>query len=280
MSSGLNKTKRRIASVKATEKITKAMEMIASVKMKRSRDQFDASSLSKSKCMDILSFTFASIKKTPYFCLPNESNKTLYIIISSDLGLCGGYNSNVFKLFDPIYKEGDEIIAFGSKAISHYEETKGYKNSSLVKNPSLDITLSELTKLASLLLKEYKENRFDSIKIISTRYVNSLNFVPSSTTLLPISIPIYEDKYGGVPPLIEPSPEEVLNSIIPLSLGYILKETIDEAKLCEQSSRRNAMDNANDNADELLKNLNIEYNKSRQSSITQEIVEVVSGSLN
>ena len=280
MGSGLNKTKRRIASVKATEKITKAMEMIASVKMKRSRDQFDASSLSKSKCMDILSSAFASVKKTPYFCLPNEGNKTLYIIISSDLGLCGGYNSNVFKLFDPEYKEDDEIIAFGSKAISHYDEKKGYKISSLLKTPSLDISLFELTKLASLLLQEYKKNRFGSIKIISTRYVNSLNFVASSTTLLPISIPTYENEYGGVPPLIEPSPEAVINSIIPLSLGSILKEAIDEAKLCEQSSRRNAMDNANDNADELLKNLNIEYNKSRQSSITQEIVEVVSGSLN
>ena len=280
MSGGLNKTKRRIASVKATKKITKAMEMIASVKMKRSRDQFDASSLSKDKCIDMLSSVFASIKKTPYFCLPNDKTNTLYIIISSDLGLCGGYNSNVFKLFDSLYKENDEIITFGSKAISHYEESKGYKHFSLPENGSLDISLFDLTKLATLLLREYKENRFGSIKIISTRYVNSLNFVASCSTLLPISIPKYEDKENGVPPLIEPSPEELLDSLIPLSLGYILKEAIDESKLCEQSSRRNAMDSANDNADELLRNLNIEYNKSRQSSITQEIVEVVSGSMN
>lgn len=280
MSGNLTKTKRRIASVTSTQKITKAMGMIASVKTKRNKDLFDASSLSSKKCFSICSYLFSACKKSPYFIKENEGDKCLYIIITSDLGLCGGYNSNLFRHFDSIYKQEDELIVFGNKGKSHYHKEKGFNHSSILIDPSLDISLKELTSFASKLLQAYKDKKYSSIKLVHTRYLNSLSFLPSITTILPMEVIKDESNPNALPPLVEPTPEELLNQIIPLVIGYQLKEGLDESKLAEQSSRRNAMDAANDNADELLNNLKIEYNKARQTSITQEIVEVVSGSVN
>lgn len=281
MSGNLVKTKRRIASVKSTQKITKAMEMIASVKTKRNKDFFDASSLSSKKCFSICSSLFSSCKKGPYYIKKNEGNKTLYIVITSDLGLCGGYNGNIFRYFDPIYnKDSDELIVFGSKGKSHYHQEKGFNHSYLLTDPSLEISLKELTDFASILLEAYKKKEYSSIKLVHTIYQNSLSFMPTISTILPMEKMEDKEHPNSLPPLVEPSPEELLDSIIPLVVGYQLKEGLDESKLAEQSSRRNAMDAANDNADDLLNSLNIEYNKARQTSITQEIVEVVSGSVN
>lgn len=281
MSGNLVKTKRRIASVKSTQKITKAMEMIASVKTKRNKDLFDASSLSSKKCFSICSSLFSSCKKEPYYIKQNEGNKTLYIVITSDLGLCGGYNGNIFRYFDPIYnKDNDELIIFGSKGKSHYHQEKGFIHSSLLADPSLEISLKELTDFASILLEAYKKKEYSSIKLVHTIYQNSLSFMPTISTILPMEKMEDKENPNSLPPLVEPSAEELLDSIIPLVVGYQLKEGLDESKLAEQSSRRNAMDAANDNADDLLNSLNIEYNKARQTSITQEIVEVVSGSVN
>ena len=283
MSLGLNKTKRRIASVKSTQKITKAMGMIASVKLKRCKDRFDKSVAYRDELNKLVAKCF-HYSKNPSSSLtePKEDAKgTLYIIITSNLGLCAGYNSNLLKYARTLIRpEEDELLLIGEKGKHHFSRDEAYASSIIeLDNIGLGLTYRECSHFASQLLALWKEKSYESICLIYTHYVNSLSFEPASAKILPIppvsELPEYES-YS--PPIFEPKADEVLEQLLPYYLTGVFYNYLSESELSEQSSRRMAMDNANDNADELLEKLTIEYNKARQTAITQEIVEVVSGS--
>lgn len=285
MSLGLNKTKRRIASVKSTQKITKAMGMIASVKLKRCRDRFEASELYRDRIRELTSKCFYYAKSpSKVFTEPKEGAKgTLYIIITSDLGLCAGYNSNLFKFAHSLINpETDELLLVGEKGKHHFGRDEAFSKKILqLDDIGLGATYRDAHRFALKLMDVWKESHYEKIELIYTRYINSLRFEPSSARLLPITpdveLPDYE---AYCPPIYEPKAEEVLEQLLPYFLTGSFYNYLAESELSEQSARRMAMDNANDNADELLEKLTIEYNKARQTAITQEIVEVVSGSSN
>lgn len=281
MSLGLTKTKRRISSVQSTKKITKAMEMVSTVKLKRYRDFFDGDSLYLEKLTDLLGILFKldGEEGSHYGKEVEEASGSLYIVISSDLGLCASYNNNVLAYADKtIDKEKDTVLPIGTKAISHFQR-EGYKN---IHDPlpGLDLAMdSRLIDLSALSLKqEFNEGKYKKIVILYTRYVNSLNFVPSSWILLPVKID-RELKESEIycPPLFDENARRVIHQLLPQYLGAEIRGKLIESQLSEQASRRNAMEQANDNADELLDKLTIEYNKARQSAITQEITEVIAG---
>ena len=282
MSLGLNKTKRRINSVKSTKKITKAMEMVATVKLKRFRRSYDDDLLYAEKLEATLAEILSQFQddKLPLFAKRNEKAKgRLIIAITSDLGLCAGYNSNLFKFLDAMLdRENDEIIPLGNKGIAHYSHYMDCHISELASYFALGMSSGDIVKGAKALTEAYRNGNYTEILIVSTHYVNSLNFEPTSFTLFPISIS-YEKKPEREyrPSLIEPKPSEIVEQMIPQYVTSEIYTKLMESQLCEQGSRRNAMESANDNADELLAQLTIEYNKARQSAITQEIVEVVSG---
>ena len=286
MALGLNKTKRRIASVRSTQKITKAMGMVATVKLKRFKDAHFASEAYFASLEEAMGRCFAFLTKkdkTPYL-KENESAKgNLVIFLTSDLGLCAAYNSNLFRFLDKtIDKENDTVIALGAKGLSHLLHEGGYlMEEAETYGLSLNLTPREIETSAKLLQQAFLEGRYRKIKVIYTRYVNSLSFVPEEYTLLPVSIS-YQKKEDEewCPPIFEPSAKEQSELLMGQYLSGILSCLITESQLSEQASRRNAMDSANDNADELLKQLSVEYNKARQSSITQEITEVVAGASN
>ncbi len=285
MSLGLNKTKRRIASVKSTQKITKAMGMIASVKLKRCKDRFDASELYRGRVRELISKCFYYAKNpSKRFTQAKEGAKgTLFIVITSNLGLCAGYNSNLLKyartLIDP---NNDGLLLVGEKGKHHFSRDEAFQESIVnLSDIGLGASYRECFKFAFELMRIWEKARYEKIELIYTHYVNSLRFEPASARLLPISpeveLPDYE---AYCPPIIEPKAEQVLNRLLPYYLAGSFYNYLSESELSEQSARRMAMDNANDNADELLDKLTIEYNKARQTAITQEIVEVVSGSSN
>ena len=285
MSLGLNKTKRRIASVKSTQKITKAMGMIASVKLKRCKDRFDASELYRDRVRELISKCFYYAKNpSKRFTQAKEGAKgTLFIVITSNLGLCAGYNSNLLKyartLIDP---NNDDLLLVGEKGKHHFGRDEAFQESIVnLGDIGLGASYRECFKFAFELMRIWEKSRYEKIELIYTHYVNSLRFEPASARLLPISpeveLPDYE---AYCPPIIEPKAEQVLNRLLPYYLAGSFYNYLSESELSEQSARRMAMDNANDNADELLDKLTIEYNKARQTAITQEIVEVVSGSSN
>lgn len=281
MGGSLSKTKHRIAAIKGTEKTTKAMGLIATVKSKRLRDAYDKSNLYLEEYLSLMAMLFAHDQetKTHYGQYNKEDLPDLYIIITSNMGLCGAYNSNIFKLADSTIKETDYIIPIGNKAIHHYERSDKFKN--VLKDFSMDGVNLEMDKLRKLCLElknEFNAKKYRSIQIIYTKYINTITFRPEQFQFLPVQIePRKWKNEDFCPPLFDESPRYLIHALLPDYLTSVLYGRLLESELSEQASRRTAMDNANDNADELLAKLSIEYNKARQNAITQEITEVVGG---
>ena len=282
MANSLSKTKRRIASIKSTKKITEAMEMVASVKLKRHRFAYEASKVyfDELKSIMALSFDYDSKAKSHYAKENENIDRNLYIVITSDLGLCAGYNNEIYKFLNSLLKEGDVISPIGNKGINHYQR---------IENPSfiLDFSFSSfglstgiesLRNMVDIIKDSFNKGSYKNIYLVSTRYINSLTFEPMITKLLPIELNRERDiEEDYCPPKFEPEPRVLIHSLLKQYLYALLKEKMEESQYAEQASRRNAMENANDNADELIDKLSIEYNKARQGAITQEITEVVAG---
>ena len=282
MALGLNKTKRRIASVTSTQKITKAMGMVATVKLKRFQDAFENDHSYVSELQRTLSAAlhYDPAEASHYAKVNEEAEGNLYILITSNLGLCAAYNSNLYsylsRVADP---EKDTILPLGNKGRSHLPFEGKYKN---IRDDFKELDLSldlRLIERAALVLKDdFNQKKYKRIYILYTQYVNSLRFVPSLYQLLPLDLP-YEPspEEAWCPPLFEPGPRKLIHLLMPQYLGALFYAKSCEAQLSEQAARRNAMDTANDNADELLNKLTIEYNKARQAAITNELNEIVSG---
>ena len=285
MSLGLNKTKRRIASIRSTQKITKAMGMVAAVKLRRFRDIVDRGEQYANGLREVMGELMLHDEetKTHYVSENAEVEGTLYLVVTSNLGLCAGYNNNVFKYLEGhVDPKKDIVCPLGEKGKAHYGHDPNFANVDLAL-PPIDKTLSmkQVDDLCIRLKTAFNEKKVRKIVLVYTHYVNSISFVPEEEVLLPLQIePVIREDEDWCPPLFEPSARQQIHSLLPYYLGARIYYRIAESQLCEQASRRNAMDNANDNADELLRKLTIEYNKARQTAITQEIVEVVSGSAN
>ena len=285
MSLGLNKTKRRIASVKSTQKITKAMGMVATVKLKRFKDAVAATASYNAGLRRIMAELFLHDEETrTHYAEENTSVEgTLYIVVTSNLGLCGAYNNNLYKFIESVVDPSkDFLLPVGEKGRAHYAHDPRFKDH-LVLDPLFDSSLDPKKVDANCrrIKDDFNQKKYRKIALIYTEYINSISFQPRELTLLPVVLePQPREDESYCPPLFEPSARAQIHDLLPYYLGSELFHKIAQADLCEQASRRNAMDAANDNADELLAKLTIEYNKARQTAITQEIVEVVSGSAN
>ncbi|MFA5283096.1 MAG: ATP synthase F1 subunit gamma [Bacilli bacterium] len=275
MSLGLNKTKRRMMSIRSTKKITKAMELIATVKLKKYKSVMMDGSLFSDAILSISQkiFRYGS-KMTNVFTESVVAEKDLFIVVNSDLGLCASYNNNVFHLVNKTLKADDDLIVIGAKGISRYRSENLKINHSLVFSVN-DINYKSIQLLVNFVLKEFRDKKYAHIKLIYTHYVNSMTFIPRIFTILPIQLNSQKEELSEYPPLFEPNIATIVKEIVPIYFYTIVNQKIMESLVSEQASRRTAMENANNNADDLLEKLTLEYNKIRQASITQEITEVV-----
>lgn len=278
MSRGLQATRRRMRSVETTKKITKAMELVATAKLKTWKDKMLQNASYTSSMLSFMQEVFAQVEETSSpFLKENEAEKDLYLVVSSTLGLCGGYNYNLFKTIDQHIREQDDVIFIGAKGYYHYKlpqerATKEY----LSLNDSLDY--NAVRKLADQVLHEYQIGKYQHVYLIYTHYVNSLTFVPEVLPILPLSM-VKEENIVPTALIMEPSASAIMEELIPLYVKSVLFGKLLETMVSEQASRRTAMENATNNAEEILSNLQLEYNKERQAQITQEITEVVGGAL-
>ncbi|MFA6620205.1 MAG: ATP synthase F1 subunit gamma [Bacilli bacterium] len=282
MSLGLAKTKRRISTVKNTEKITKSMELIATVKIKRFKSESAKESLYTHELEDLMAELFAHDSETgTHYGRPNAGDLPfLFIVISSDLGLCGGYNNGIFKAVEKMATSKDIIAPIGTKALHHYAHDFNFKNINhdFEKLSLASLDFPEVHRLSLGLKNDFNAQKYARIYVVFTRYVNSITFTPTRFQLLPVQMPHQKwDREEYCPPLFDEKPRELIHTLLPSYLAAVFYDRLVDSQLSEQASRRTAMDNANDNADRLLSNLTIQYNKARQNAITQEITEVVSG---
>ncbi len=282
MAESLVNTRRRIATIKSTEKITKAMKLVATVKYQRWRRYYDESRPYSSQMQRMLittleSVPFEELSSNPYI-KESEGEKTLYILVTSSLGLCGAYNYSLFKTLDPILKDGDGLYLIGTKGYSHYKNRDVEINEEYI-NILEEFRMSRVRRLRHSIVRDYKTGKYQKVVLVYTQYKNSMTFLPSFHTLLPLdleALSLRKDNYD-YEPLFEPDLETVLENVITYSIDSQIYQRLIESELSELASRRNAMETATDAADKIVKQLQLQYNKSRQNAITQEITEVVAG---
>lgn len=280
MAQELAKTKKRIQSVNSTLKITKAMELVANAKLKRWKNKMENITQYLSEMSDIISTCAGSYD--PFNMSIDElkkyknTNSILYIVVTSSLGLCGGYNYNVFKFLNNKIKPEDKIIILGTKGLVKYSHTDLNLDEDYVS--LLDKFDSYASRnLKDKIINEYKTGKYSEVRLITTEYKNSLTFIPNDIRILPFE---NKDNKTNDNIMFDPNKEEVLSLLIPKYLDALIYGKLTEAIVCEYASRRNAMDTATDNGEELSQKLMLEYNKARQQAITQEITEISSAANN
>lgn len=272
----LSSLKTEISNTRDIGKITNAMQLVASAKLRRIGKKVTETQEYVSEVYSIFNEIIKHSSESIY--LKNSTNdikKTLWVVVNSNLGLCGGYNTNVNKLVISNFKKEDQIYAIGTKAVSAYNSKKlTIKNECT--SVDIDFTPAQAKQIGNELLSYYSSGEFDEIQIVYTKFINNVTFEPTMLRVFPI---IKEDTQETSSSYysFEPSAEEVLNNAVTLYLSTIIFGTIVESQVSEQASRRLAMENATNNGKELEYNLSIKYNRERQASITQEISEIVSG---
>lgn len=278
MSLGIIATKRRIKSVNSTKKITKAMELVSTSKLKRCRDAFDRNSVYTSETLELVQEVLANVKNVDnQYLVKKDIKSKLYIVITSNLGLCGGYNANVYSLVkDNVDLENDYLITLGSKGNSYFNK-RGYNIVHSINEETTGFEQEASKQIASKALEMFTNNSVGEVHIIYTKFVNSLTFKAVDLKLLPIEVVEKEVSGPTQELMIEPDANEVLNELLPFYFNSVIYGSLIESHVSEQASRRTAMENATDNAEEISGKLLIQYNKARQSAITQEITEVVAG---
>lgn len=281
MPGGMQEIKRRIKSVESTKKITKAMELVATSKLRKTRNQLEQSKPYYTNVAQTVAEILANCKgnnDSVYLVENKDIEKEVFIVIASSLGLCGGYNANIFKEIKGAIKPGDYVYSIGSKATSYL--LKNHQGVTDHKFDDLNTTFDfkDVTKLVAELTKMYREKEISKIEIVYTEFVNNLTFRPRIVTLLPVDPSDFDHiEISKKSTLFEPSPEEVLDSLIPMYLQAVIYGYIIESATSENAARRTSMENANDNADELTEQLLLKYNQARQTAITNEISEIVAG---
>lgn len=264
--------KNRIRSINATKKITSAMELLANVKLQKHRNLMSKNSEYALVLKNTLGNIVASNPDIENkFIVKRTSDRHLVFVFSSDLGLCGGYNSNMMKTLESI--KADEIILVGTHQYG-WLVNRGYNViNDMVSSDS--INFNDLKRLANVAIEKYLNNEIGHIEVVYTKFINTVSFNSEVVELLPLAD--NNIKPSNVETLFEPDCDTILNDLVPMMVHNLLYSLLLETKTSEQASRRLAMENATDNATELNDKLVLAYNQARQSAITQEITEIIGG---
>lgn len=275
----MNDIKGRIKSVTGTMQITKAMELVATSKLRRARERIDASrpfheTISKA----IRSIQNSEIATDSTWNKTGEGKKPLFIVIAGDRGLAGGYNANIFRTAAALAEDKQvKYLPIGKKAVDYYSHRDAdilSKNFGLVS----EFSVGESLALAEMITDGYLNDEFDSVILIYTKFVSMISQLPVYEQLLPFESVEAEAESNSFEPIYVGNPEEILAKIIPQYVGGVIYSAICEALASESGARRTAMNAANKNASEIIDTLVLKYNRARQAVITQEITEIVSGS--
>lgn len=267
----------RIRSVKSTKKITRAMQMIANAKLAKQRKLMESNRYYSAKLQELVSEILSSeLELNSAFLTEHGSGRAYTIFFCSDLGLCGGYNSNVVKFAQASLSKEDPILVVGTHAYGQLER-EGFNivNKKPISVDAMDdTTLKEFVDEA---IDLYLSDTVDRIQVCYTRFVNTITFEPALNVLLPYG-PRADAGEGGerlLDIIFDPSVEEVLDQLIIQMVHNVIYANSLETKTSEQGARRLAMETATDNADELEEKLVLQFNQARQAAITQELTEIV-----
>ncbi|BAH08305.1 ATP synthase F1 subunit gamma [Clostridium kluyveri] len=274
---GLVTIKRRIKSITSTQKITKAMGLIATSKLRKVRKKLEANNKYCELFSSIVNELAMEAEQNNIYIKGNKSNKKLYIALNSDTGLCGGFNANVVNELNSIRSKEKEdflLITMGQKGKMYFRRLNYNIESEYIDIPDVP-TIKETEDVVYKALELYRNGEIGEINIVFTKFISTIKQNVIVEKLLPLEVKKVEKRNFIVK--FEPSADEMIEDIVELHLRQKLLNCIINSKVSEQSSRMTAMDGATKNANDLLDELNLQYNRERQTAITQEITEIVGG---
>jgi F-type H+-transporting ATPase subunit gamma len=286
----LKELKTRIASVKSTQKITRAMKLVAAAKMKRATDAALASRAYSNEVTAVLRSLIARVDGSDHALLNphDETKRVAVVVVTADRGLCGGFNNNLMRRVENWIREqsqsldafGDvELQSFGKKSQSYFS-SRGFRFGRSVTDLKPKDFGIEVAKLVADLTTRYEAGDLDEVYIAYNHYVNTLTQTPTIEKLFPLS---HLAEESGLEPeqlvdfVYEPNQTVILDEILPLFLRTRLTQVFLESEAGEHAARMTAMDNATRNATDVIERLSLEYNRARQAAITTELVEIVAG---
>ena len=284
----LDDLKKRIASVKSTQKITKAMKMVAAAKLRRAQENAEKGRPYSKKMNNIilnLSSGISDIENAPKLLSGTGEDKIhLCIVLTSDRGLCGGFNTNIIRkakaYFKKISNEGKilKIITVGSKG---YDQLKRiYKDNIIEKISFKDskiISYIDAEKVGKIIINNFEKKEFDVCTIFYNQFKNVITQIPQEQQIIPLKASETEANSSEDNYEFEPEEDEILSNLLPKNISTQIFKAMLENSASEQGSRMSAMDNATRNAGEMVDKLTIQYNRSRQAAITKELIEIISG---
>ena len=280
MAESLIDVRSRIASTKKTSQITKAMYMVSSSKVKRSQQAYNDYQDFLNRFRGLVAKTLQNVGDDyshPMF-VKREVKTTAYLLISSDTGLAGAYNANVFKHFEQLVASDGGNYVVGTIGRKAFAYTKSKKHPLINTSPVLirdDVMYVDIVPIAKQFVNAYLKGEIDKLVIVYNHFVNSINIQIKSEVLLPVTAMELEEVDREY--LFEGGIENIVDEIMPMYIQAVIYGIILDAKISEHSSRMNSMKNATDNADEVIDKLQILYNRARQSAITTELIDIISG---
>ena len=271
--------KNRIRSMESTKQITKAMEMVAASKLRRAQAQV----LNSRPYFEILYSTINEIVDnnrdfSSDYLAKRTGSKAAYVVIAGDRGLAGGYNSNILKLCHGEMADKEvTVLPIGKKSVDFFR-SKNIKLLTEAYAEAEDVSVGDCFSMAKDLCKRYLAGEFDSIHVGYTNFVSVLSQTPATLRLLPLlRQETGREGMASTDIMYEPDPVAVFDAIVPEYLGGIIYGALCESRAAEQAARRTAMDSATQNADDMIADLSLKFNRARQAAITQEITEIVAG---
>ena len=284
----LDDLKKRIASVKSTQKITKAMKMVAAAKLKRAQDSAEKGRPYSEKMNNIilnLSEGISDKENAPKLLSGTGKDQIhLCVVMTSDRGLCGGFNSNIIKkaksYFSKLSSEGKElkIITVGSKGNDQLKRVFGDK---IIENISFknskNANFFDAEKVSRIIIEKFQKEEFDICTIFFNQFKNVITQIPQAQQIIPLKTDIDDKEKSEDNYEFEPDEDEILTNLLPKNISTQIFKAMLENSASEQGARMSAMDNATRNAGEMVDKLTIEYNRSRQAAITKELIEIISG---
>ena len=284
----LDDLKKRIASVKSTQKITKAMKMVAAAKLRRAQESAEKGRPYSEKMNNIilnLSSGISDKENAPKLLSGSGNDKIhLCVVMTSDRGLCGGFNSNIIKkaktYFTNLSENGKDlkIITVGSKG---NDQLKRVYSDKIIANISFkeskNANYFDAEKVGKIVIEKFKAEEFDVCTIFYNQFKNVITQIPQAQQIIPLNVENSEEDKSEDSYEFEPDEDEILSNLLPKNISTQILKAMLENSASEQGSRMSAMDNATRNAGEMVDKLTIEYNRSRQAAITKELIEIISG---
>ena len=286
---GLQDIRRRIRSVKNTQQVTKAMKMISAVKLRKSKERLLALRPYSTKMLEMVQSVVAGFQDDPgtvqspiaqAFLAPREEGRIRLVVVASDKGLCGGFNANVLKQATQFVHETQGVVAHldvVGKRAAEWAKKNGYTADQEYLGTALPGFALVAETISAQAVEQYQRGEIDALYVVYNYFSSALTQIPQVRRVFPMEIPSQEANRVDIPFLLEPNPTEVLSALLPRFIETTFLQALLESSASEHGARMADMDKASTNAEDMIARLTLHMNKIRQASITNQIIEIVSG---